>query len=109
MNQTLIQIAQHLELPKEMILTINDQSDPIVVLLTNYQKHKIPRHELPEPQTVVPTTELTPGIFTGLGRTSLDRLQEAGITTVAQMKEAGPEQIAAITKQRLDIVQGWLK
>lgn len=106
MNQTLIQIAQHLELPKEMILTINDDDDPIVVLLTNYQKHKIPRHALPAPQTAV--TELTPGIFTGLGRTSLDRLAEAGITTVEQMKAAGAAQIAAITKQRVDIVEGWL-
>jgi predicted flap endonuclease-1-like 5' DNA nuclease len=129
----LSRIAQHLEVPQELVLKFREYpgEDKIVVLLTDYRKMEVPHSLVVE--TAVPTDDpIEPliGLTTpshaqqlhdqvhppatlldivGLGRTSDDRLQEAGITTLQQLLDTDPKEIAAIVKQNITTVKNWQK
>ena len=110
-------IAQHLEIPKEHILEIKEypEKGTVNVILHNYAKHTITTAQLAyaaqklQPGPTDEETAITPGLIVGLGRASIDRLSEAGITTLDQLIAHQPEEIAAIVKQNVEVTKSWLK
>lgn len=98
-------VSQHMEVPKELILEIKEypENGTINAILGDFSKHTLTLEQITK--TAVPIlTDIT-----GLGRTSNDRLEEAGITTIKAMLAKTPEEIAEITKQKPEIVVGWFK
>lgn len=119
MSQIKLLIAKHLEVPQEFIIEINERPNTkdVVALLVDYRKFTITESQLayaqqqlenqdePDDETAVP--QLTDLI--GLGKTSADRLNQAGITTVQQLRQRTPEIIAEITKAKPEIVKNWFE
>lgn len=110
MNQLLLTIAQHLQIPETFILEHVVGDEGVIVILRNHQKFKISHKQLAKAEEKLKEPQpFELGDIVGLGRTSQDRLTEAGIATLVEMVRRNEEEIAVITKHNVVTVKDWFK
>lgn len=111
MTKIQLLLAKHLEVPKEFILEFKEYPDKgtVNVLLTNFQKHVVTKEQLQYAEEQLEAKMSAPELtdIVGLGRTSHERLVEAGIETLLQLRDADAEQIALIVKQSPEVIRRW--